>query len=168
MLEARRRLWNPPNPNFSSELDIVSESEARRRMFIEHKQRTARQTAALTQWRIADSVIQAAKKRRMEIETNGAPSAETIIAVVAQWADLTIDELMSRDRHTEVVKPRHIAIYFCHRYGRMKITDVARHFDLDHSTCVKLTQAVVARLKGRNQWTLSAVDELCHRLKVSA
>lgn len=73
-----------------------------------------------------------------------------IAHVVAIYYDLSIDEMLSRSRHTEIVWPRHVAMYLAWidagGYAR-----IARCFGCDHGTVMNAVSRVKSLIETEPQ-----------------
>lgn len=62
---------------------------------------------------------------------------EDVVAIVARYYKLSIEDIYSTDRHKSVAEARHVAIYLCRRLpgaARPSFPEIGRVFCRDHST----------------------------------
>ena len=57
-----------------------------------------------------------------------------IVSVVADYFQISVNDITSNKRSTKYVLPRQIAMYFCREYTSGPMTRVAEYFGKDHST----------------------------------
>lgn len=63
-----------------------------------------------------------------------APRAPDILREVASYYNLTLDDLISRDRHRRLSRYRHIAMYLAHRMTTASFPQIAKLLFRDHTT----------------------------------
>jgi chromosomal replication initiator protein len=90
-------------------------------------------TASLLQRRIDRALTEdALRKVRARPAPGGRARLEDVIEVVAAFFRTTPLALGSRSRRRDVLLPRQLAMYLCHRYTQASLSDIARAFDRDH------------------------------------
>jgi chromosomal replication initiator protein len=74
----------------------------------------------------------ALRKLQSRPRERGRARPEEVIAVVAAFFQTAPAALASRSRRRDVLVPRQLAMYLCHRYTQASLTEIARAFDRDH------------------------------------
>jgi chromosomal replication initiator protein len=74
---------------------------------------------------------------------------EDVVEVVAAFFQTTPAALASRSRRREVLLPRQLAMYLCHRYTQASLADVGRAFDRDHPSVSNAIRAIERRILER-------------------
>lgn len=147
-LDVRRRLWNPVGARASSETEVISETEKRRRL--------RAQAAALLEARKAQQDFERAKmagelllkalqerayvmsiaRRMAEEDAPPPPIAITIILkAVSQYFGVPREEICSQRRQKPIVRPRQIAMYLCREHTMRSFPEIGRRIgNRDHTT----------------------------------
>ena len=66
--------------------------------------------------------------------TNRGLSISRIVNVVGKNYQINSSDILGKSRKSEIVLPRHIAIYFARNLLNMSLMDIGRYFGRDHST----------------------------------
>lgn len=155
----RARLWNPPNARQSSELDVASGSDLRKRRALELQQREElkraeedfrRQIAVddLLRKALAEHIRLKHIAYKLFLEDNSQPPKVRIIQdVVAREFKTTRVDIVSHRRTATLVLPRWIAMYLASVTTFKSTADIARHFgDRDHTTVLHAVKQMKARM----------------------
>jgi chromosomal replication initiation ATPase DnaA len=143
----KARLWNPPNARYSSETDITSESERRKRQSdMLRQQREAQQAAEDFHKRqkiddmIRDAVAEhvRAKEIAQKLLAEEPPEHTTIgkvLTAVSAYYTKSITEIRSHRRTADVVRPRQVAMYLCREHTLCSLPQISdRMGKRDHTT----------------------------------
>jgi len=155
--QVKARLWNPKNARQSSELDVFSGSELRRRREAELKQREeAKRAEADFRREIAlDDLMRAAvadhaqaKRIAEEIqieETTPPPKVRRIIRAVAQAYGASLVDILSRRRTAAIVRPRQVAMYLAKRLTFRSLPEIGHMLGgRDHTTVLHAVRKIEA------------------------
>ncbi|MFT4202138.1 chromosomal replication initiator protein DnaA [Gordonia sp. (in: high G+C Gram-positive bacteria)] len=91
-------------------------------------------------------------------------SAPRIIAITAEYFDITIDQLTGRSKVREVVTPRQIAMYLCRELTELSLPRIGEAFNRDHSTVMHAERKVKEQLAERRD-VYDHVQELTARIR---
>ena len=69
---------------------------------------------------------------RREIEI----SAQNIVEVVANYYNISVDELKTKSRKSEVILPRQICIYLIRRKTKLSYPQIAKYFNHHHTSII--------------------------------
>ena len=93
-----------------------------------------------------------ARESLAAVEVPGRPrTIEQIGARVAAAYGLRADDLGSRSRRRQVVRPRQFAMYLCRRYTDASLKDIGRAFNRDHTSVMYAVDVVERRILERPQ-----------------
>jgi chromosomal replication initiator protein len=87
----------------------------------------------------------------------------TVIDVVARFFQTKPENLASRSRRRDVLLPRQLAMYLCHRYTDASHATIGRAFDRDHPSVRNAVKVVERRMLERAPLRYR-VEALCARL----
>lgn len=143
----KARLWNPPNARQSTELDIASGSDLRRRRAAELKQRDeAKRAEADFRRQIAiDDLIREALAEHIKIKNIAhrvlveddipPPKVDRIIDAAADEFGISGIDIRSQRRTADVVLPRQIAMYLAKLLTFKSLPEIGRRLgNRDHTT----------------------------------
>lgn len=65
---------------------------------------------------------------------NNKTIAEIIIKEVSGFFEVDLEQLKSKDRHDEIVKPRQLTFYFLSLHTTYSLERIGQHLNRDHST----------------------------------
>lgn len=107
-------------------------------------------TSALLKRRIDRSLTEAALRK---VAAQPGPARrllpEDVVEVVAAFFKTTPAALASRSRRRDVLLPRQLAMYLCHRYTQASLADIGRAFDRDHPSASNAIRAIERRILER-------------------
>jgi len=86
-----------------------------------------------------------------------------VIEIVASYFKKRPDELAVRSRRRDVLAPRQLAMYLCHRYTGASLSEIGAALGRDHSAVANATRAVERRILERAPLRYQ-VEALCARL----
>lgn len=144
----RARLWNPPNAHASTEMDIVSGAELRkRRAEIVRQEVEAKRAQAdfLRQKRLDDllrselaqhmATKEIARKLLAEKTDPSPPLIRHIIALVSAEYRVTPVDILSRRRTMNIVRPRWVVMYLARTLTIKSVAEIGRAVGgVDHTT----------------------------------
>lgn len=76
-------------------------------------------------------------KFKNEISTRknrGCYKPSRIVSVVADFFEITVDEIMTRNRKRKYVYPRQVAMYFLKTESTLNYVAIGEYFSMDHSS----------------------------------
>ena len=87
---------------------------------------------------------------------------------VADYFDMTIDDLCGESRRKNFVHPRHIAMYLCRELTELSLPNIGREFGgRDHTTVMSAHRKITTQM-GERRETFNEVNELTSRIKQAA
>jgi chromosomal replication initiator protein len=105
-----------------------------------------------------------AKKCDPGPESASGPGVDDVIGVVTTFFKTTRPALCSRSRRREILVPRQLAMYLCHRYTDASLTEIGRALGRDHpavkNAIARVERSMLERAPLRYQ-----VESLCGRLE---
>lgn len=145
----KARLWNPAGGRESSELDVISETEKRRRL----KAQAGEMLEALRAQRdferakaAGDLLLKALAERarvlgiaRKLAEEEAVPIIPVgrILKAVSTYYKVPVLEICSSRRQAPVVRPRQVAMYLCRELTLRSFPDIGRRIGgRDHTTAL--------------------------------
>lgn len=91
-----------------------------------------------------------------------------IMGQVADYFDMTIDDLCGESRRKNFVHPRHIAMYLCRELTELSLPNIGREFGgRDHTTVMSAHRKITTQM-GERRETFNEVNELTSRIKQAA
>lgn len=109
--------------------------------------------------KVVHSIVQ-----NSEVELN----IEYIQKYVANYFDVTIDQMKSKTRKREIVVPRQVAMYLTKEYTNMSLKSIGYHFgNRDHSTIIHAIKAV-NDMMDTDQHFYATMQELLKKVKMKA
>jgi len=122
-------------------------------------------TATLLNRRIDLALTQEAleKKCGRRLEAAPGPGIEEIVSVVAGFFKTTRQALCSRSRRRDVLLPRQLAMYLCHRYTEASLAEIGRFLGRDHPSVRNAVQRIERDLLARAPLRYQ-VEALCERI----
>lgn len=94
---------------------------------------------------ITMSLAQEALKDLLPDETAPVITPERIKEIVASYYSVSVDNLMSQRRDKEIVMPRQVAMYLCHKLLNLPYKRIAQLFDRgDHTTAISACKKVAS------------------------
>lgn len=89
---------------------------------------------------------------------------DTILSTVAHYFGVTRAEILSKDRHSAVVMPRHVAMYLTKEMTDKSLPEIGRRFGgRDHTTVLHGVRKITDRL-GKSGHLAGQIDELKRQL----
>lgn len=76
--------------------------------------------------------------------------AEIVFNKVTEYFNITKDDILSRNRHEELLTPRHIAMYLVKKRTSLGDGEVAKFFKRDRTTVLHANQKIHSYLKIKN------------------
>lgn len=156
------RMRNPPNGRHSTELDVVSETEMRRRRLEQAKQIREVHTATLDAQRraqieemirnaVADHARAKAIAQKLAEEPEPEPrppSIADIIRAVCAYFNVTPLDLYSQRRTANVVLPRQVAMYLGRVLTTCSLPMIARRIGRrDHTTALHSYNKIKSKIE---------------------
>lgn len=76
------------------------------------------------------------------------PTTRRVITAVAERFGVTVDHVLSRDRHTSTALARMVSLYVLreHRVPRPSFPELGRDFGIDHTTALSACRRILKRL----------------------
>ncbi len=95
-------------------------------------------------------------------------SIDFIQKCIAEYFNVTVEELKDKTRKKEIVTARHIAMYFAKEYTSLALKTIGYHFGKrDHTTVLHALEAVNDLMETDKKY-LNAIKEIQKRLKMKA
>lgn len=91
-----------------------------------------------------------------------------IMAQVADYFGMSIDDLCGESRRKAFVHPRHVAMYLCRELTDLSLPNIGREFGGRDHTTVMSAHRKVAQQMGEKRETFNEVNELTSRIKQAA
>lgn len=95
-------------------------------------------------------------------------TSSLIMAQVADYFGMTIDDLCGESRRKAFVHPRHVAMYLCRELTDLSLPNIGREFGGRDHTTVMSAHRKVAQQMGEKRETFNEVNELTSRIKQAA
>ena len=93
-------------------------------------------------------------------------SVQRIQRVVADYYQISVEDLKSKKRQATIAYPRQIAMYMCRKYLDMSLTDIGKLIgDKDHTTVMHAVKRIEDDLKN-SQTLQNALDVLLKKLNL--
>jgi len=70
------------------------------------------------------------------------PSIRTICETVGNYYEVTLDEILSKDRHRSIVEARQVAMWIARKTQALSYPELGREFGRDHSTVMQAIRKV--------------------------
>jgi len=83
---------------------------------------------------------------------SGRPRMADLVSAAAKQNGMLAGELYQRTRVHHISHPRQLAMYFCCKAG-YSLPQIARHFEMDHTTVLHARRAVERRLAAQRERT---------------
>jgi chromosomal replication initiation ATPase DnaA len=167
--EIRQRLMNPPNGRVSSERDVVSAAEARRRK-IAHEAELTRRLKHEAQIRAIETAIAIEEERRLTAASVATPEGEVIpviprfgdiVGQVCKFFDVTHIDLISSRRTKDVVRPRQIVMFIARHFTALSLPQIAARLGgRDHTTAMHGHQKIAELIADGDMGICAAVDHI--------
>lgn len=90
---------------------------------------------------------------------------ERIAKVVAQYFNISLDDIKKKEKNHEYVIPRQVAMYFYRRLTKMSLHQIGAIFKKDHATVIHAQSAVETNMRTNYKGVRTAVIELQLKLK---
>jgi chromosomal replication initiation ATPase DnaA len=172
-IDVKRRLWNPAGARPSAEIDIISETEKRRRL--------RDQAAAMLEARRAQQDFERAKvagelllnalqqraktiaiARRL-IEEEPAPSLTIgmIMTACCAYYGVTSVDLRSARRTADVVIPRQVTMYLCRIHTLCSYPQISNRLGKrDHTTALHAYRRIKGMVEGGDTRLAADIDNI--------
>jgi chromosomal replication initiator protein len=122
------------------------------------------ESAALLQRPIDLELTEAALRKLGRCDTKRPLDVQLVISTVGAFFGLQPSDLAARSRSRRVLRPRQLAMYFCHRYTSASLPEIGRALGRAHpavrNAIEMIERAVLERAQLRYQ-----VEELASRLE---
>ena len=90
---------------------------------------------------------------------------KAILTAVAEYYNLTIEELLSENRSYHITRPRQIAMYIGSKMSKLSLAEIGRRTgDKDHTTVLHAVR-VVGRRRAENEVIDHQIKTLCRQLR---
>ncbi len=100
-------------------------------------------------------------------ETSKKVTINDIMQRVAEKYQLTVEDLVSKSRHSKVVQPRFIAMYIARKLTDLTTIDIGKEFgDRDHSTVLNAMNNVEKMMK-EDEYFLEIIEDMISELRSS-
>jgi chromosomal replication initiation ATPase DnaA len=145
----RARLWSPEGGIQSSELDIVSPAEFRRRLMTKRREESQAERQRKIDAAVASAVKFAADWRANNAFASMRPGqqCQEITRACCTHFGLRRVDIMARRRTANITYPRHIAMYLMTEFTASSFPAIGRHFGgLDHTTVLHGWRKMKTRL----------------------
>jgi chromosomal replication initiator protein len=104
-------------------------------------------------------------KDLFDVDENRKITLSIIMTKVAERYDVTVDDLLSKSRHSKIVQPRFIAMYLARKLTDMTTTDIGKEFgNRDHSTVLNATANIEKIMKDTDE-IKEQIEEIISDLK---
>lgn len=98
--------------------------------------------------------------------SNARIGAQCIMEVVAECYQITVEQLVSKSRSVDVVKPRYVAMYLCRTMLQMKIEIIAKIVgNRDTATVVHACKQISSEIEGNQQLKME-IDSLKEKINL--
>lgn len=111
----------------------------------------------------AKEVFEADEKRRTK---NGKIDVPTIIKTVAEYYNMTENQLKSKVRTSQIALARQIAMYLCRTLLNTSYQEIGKQFGKDHSTVLANVNKIGQNLKNDNSLK-KVIEDLTNKIKSS-
>ena len=101
-------------------------------------------------------------------EEGSAPSAEKIIANVATYFEISVEDLLGKSQRSDCTTPRQIAIYLCRKELRLPFMKIGEIFSRDHSTVMTSVKNIEKKLEAQEKSLLSCLLAVSPHLRLGA
>jgi chromosomal replication initiation ATPase DnaA len=158
--EARARLRFPPRGIPSSELDVISEPELRRRRIASRREAERAEIVRLRIEAIEEAAVAAAAHRFARgldptlFDLAGPRrKCREIARACCQHFGITVMEIVSKRRTKNITYPRHVAWYLTHQHTTLSLPEIGRQFgDFDHTSVIHGSGRIEAGLASNEKW----------------
>lgn len=124
--------------------------------------------ASLNQQPIDRTLAEVALKDVISNPDGAEITSSLIMAQVADYFEMTIDDLCGESRRKTFVHPRHVAMYLCRELTDLSLPNIGREFGGRDHTTVMSAHRKVAQQMGEKRETFNEVNELTSRIKQAA
>lgn len=104
------------------------------------------------------AMIQAERQER--VVGRGFSKFTQIASAVAAATDVTIEEMISRDRRMQVAEARHITIYLCRIRTGETMTAIGKYFARDHTTVIHAIRKVEDLIEIKDKDTMVYLEDV--------
>ena len=94
-------------------------------------------------------------------------SAASILAITAEYFDISVDELRGPQKTRSIANARQISMYLCRELTDLSLPKIGETFDRDHTT-VMYAERKIRKLMNENRKVYDHVQELTARIKQRA
>ena len=122
-------------------------------------------TASLLKRKIDARLTEEALQTKAALPTVPRPKDPgTVIRTVARFFKTTPAVMASRSRRRDVLRPRQLAMYLCHRYTQASMAEIGRALGRDHPAVSNAIKRVEREMLERAPLRYQ-VEALCERLR---
>ncbi len=122
-------------------------------------------TASLLKRKIDARLTEEALQTKTALPTVPRPrDPGTVIRTVARFFKTTPEVMASRSRRRDVLRPRQLAMYLCHRYTQASMAEIGRALGRDHPAVSNAIKRVEREMLERAPLRYQ-VEALCERLR---
>lgn len=171
--EIYRRLRNPPNGRFSTELDVVSPAEQRRREFAklaaEAFEKQRRRQELLQAFVDAHKRTQFQWRPFMTEDGVRVITFEQIAKTVCQHYKQPRLHVFSQRRSADLVRPRQVIMYLAREHTALSLPAIGRLIgDRDHTTALHGATKIKTLIEAGDEGLIAAVTTIRSVLGVTA
>lgn len=167
----KSRLWNPSGGRMSTELEIMTEPDLRKRRLeqiaaaaAERRERAIQERWASTieQMRTENILREQERKRREQADLErGILNINTIIRTCCAYFNMRPVNMISDRRTADIVMPRQIAMYLCRHHTTASLPKIGRKFGgRDHTTVLYGTNKIKDLIESGHEDTVFHVVRL--------
>lgn len=91
-------------------------------------------------------------------------SCEDVMTAVAEYYDVSVEDLKSPKRQRNIAVPRQVAMYICREIGNLSLPNVGTAFNRDHTTVMHACEKVSGEMKTDPDLKM-LVENIIHKLK---
>ena len=122
-------------------------------------------TASLLKRRIDKELTRQALQTKTELQAKSRKhDPRHVIATVARFFQTSPEAMASRSRRRDVLVPRQLAMYLCHRYSDASLAEIGREMGRDHPAVSNAIKRVEREILERAPLRYK-VEALCDRLR---
>lgn len=93
-------------------------------------------------------------------------TVEHIIEIVAEYFEISVNDILSTKRSSNIAYPRHICIYLCRELTEHSLTEIGNKIGgRDHSTIIHSLSIIESKVKKRDVDTVKSIEILKQRIQ---
>jgi chromosomal replication initiator protein len=75
------------------------------------------------------------------------PKIQTIMVATARYYEMTVDQMIERNRKADIAKARHVAMYLARKHTDRSLKTIGRSFgNMDHATVIHAERKIKKKL----------------------